>query len=110
MVTEDLPRLWASMFDGNLEPLTGIIENPRIDQYIRMASAKAMAILYLSGDIDRETITRIFRQLIEIPAVRGTPFVIGDLVYLAGELRLSDLHPQIRETTTRSWWTEKSTR
>ena len=97
-MTEYLPRLWASVFDGDLEPLVAIVKNTRIYEYIRMAVAKAIGILYLSGDLSRETVTGIFRQLIDSPALRGTWSVISDLVYLAGELHLTDLHSQIKET------------
>lgn len=97
IVTEDLPRLWASVFDGNLDPLVVIIENSRIDQFIRIATAKAMGILYLCGDLGREPITGVFHKLIDSSAVKESPDVIGDLVYLAGELHLTDLHPQIKK-------------
>lgn len=98
IVTEDLPRLWASVFDGNLDPLVTIIENPRIDQFIRIAAVQAMGILYLCGDLDREYITGAFHKLIDNSEVKESPEVIGDLVYLAGELHLTELHPQIKKT------------
>ncbi len=95
IVTEDLPRLWASVFDGNLDALVAIVENPRIDQFIRIAAVKAMGILYLHGELDRERITETFHKLIDNSEVKKSPDVIGDLVYLAGELHLTGLQPQI---------------
>ncbi len=97
VVTEDLARLWASVFDGNLDPLVAIVENPRIDVYTRNAAARAFAILYLWGDVDRESIIGVFRRLILSPTVGQTPYLIGETVYLAGELHLRELHPQIKE-------------
>lgn len=61
-VTEDLGRLLASVYDGDPAPLAGMIQDPRIDSFVRTAGIDALRALHLNGLLPRETLCELLRQ------------------------------------------------
>ena len=68
-ITEGLPRIIASVFDGNLVPLKAVIEKPANNEYARSAALGALSFLVHTGAITRtDTIayfTELFRGTLE---------------------------------------------
>jgi len=58
-VTGTLPRLAASVFDGDSEALLGVIADPAVDEFVRWNLFGALTFLTFEGRIDRD-VTRAF--------------------------------------------------
>lgn len=53
-ITETLPRVLISLFDGDIEILKNLILDPEVDQFVRCAGIEALAYLTRIGKIDRQ--------------------------------------------------------
>lgn len=62
-VTEDLGRILASVCDGNIEPIKGIIENVSLDEYVRDQALDSLLILLNEGVVSREQLLFYFKEL-----------------------------------------------
>jgi hypothetical protein len=65
-VTEDLGRVLASVFDGDIEPLQRLIENPAANEWARSACLSALELLVLFGKAERESVIGYLRRLMDI--------------------------------------------
>jgi uncharacterized protein DUF1186/SEC-C motif-containing protein len=52
-ITESLARIIAGMFDGEIEPLLGLIADRKVDQFVRNAALRAFAFLTFDRKIDK---------------------------------------------------------
>jgi len=63
IVTEDLHKILASVYDGNLELLKQLIENPKLDEFVRSAALKTLLVLVAQKIVSRESIIEYFKEL-----------------------------------------------
>ena len=63
MVTEGLPNILASIYDGDVNLLHKIIENEEIDGYIRGSALHTLVALVAQIRIEREDVVEYFREL-----------------------------------------------
>jgi hypothetical protein len=52
-ITEDLHRILASLYDGNLKALQSLIENPDVYHWSRDAALKALLLLFKEARVER---------------------------------------------------------
>ena len=62
-VTEDFKNIIASVCDGDIEPIKGIIENSSLDEYVRTEALEALLILLNHGVVSREELVFYFKEL-----------------------------------------------
>ena len=62
-VTEDLKNILASVCDGNIEPIKGIIENSSLDEFVRTEALESLLILLNQGVVSREELVLYFKEL-----------------------------------------------
>lgn len=62
-ITEGLSSIIASVCDGNLEPIKGIIESRECDVYVRRAALGALVALVANGVVDRDEVVCYFKEL-----------------------------------------------
>ncbi|WP_094545727.1 DUF1186 domain-containing protein [Petroclostridium xylanilyticum] len=63
VVTEDFKNILASVCDGNIEPIKGIIENSSLDEYVRTEALESLLILLNHGVVSREQLVFYFKEL-----------------------------------------------
>lgn len=63
MVTEGLPNILASIYDGDVDLLHKIIENEEINGYIRGSALNTLVVLAARRRIEREEVVEYFREL-----------------------------------------------
>ena len=63
IVTEHLGRMLASVYDGNIEPIKQLIENPQINEYVRGAALDSLLVLAVQKIISRESVIEYFAEL-----------------------------------------------
>jgi hypothetical protein len=69
LITEGLPRVIASVFDGNIEPIKSVIENESLDPFVRGSALRSLSILVYEGLIPRADVISymadLFRERLE---------------------------------------------
>ncbi len=88
VVTEDLPRILASVAAGDWKPMAAMFENRELDGWVRGAALRGMTILALDGELERDEMISYLRRL------------------FAGGLDQEDhvfAWPSLRVARTRSW-------
>lgn len=63
VVTEYLPRMLASVCDGDIEPIKQLIENPKIDEFVRGSALNTLLVLVAQKIVSRESIIEYFAEL-----------------------------------------------
>ncbi|TYQ18262.1 UNVERIFIED_CONTAM: hypothetical protein Cloal_0684 [Acetivibrio alkalicellulosi] len=79
-VTEDLKKIFASLYDGNITFLKEIIENSSIDENIRCEALESLLILLNLNDITREELVFYFKELMNGKLEKDYSFVWETLV------------------------------
>lgn len=97
LVTDDLSRIIASVFDGNLEPLKQLIENQQANKYVRSAGLKTLVTLVVQEIIPREQLIQYFAELFSRESKTKPDFIKTKLVINSCKLGAVELKPQIDE-------------
>jgi hypothetical protein len=96
LITEALPRIIASVFDGNMEPIESIIENESLDPYVRGSALRSLSILVYEDALPRADIigylTELFREKLE----KKVSFIWDALASEAVDLHAISLAEDIR--------------
>ena len=87
IITEDLGRILASTFDGDVRPLENMVEDENINKYVRSAALQAFVILWGQGALTREQVIQYFRCLFQEKLAGEVSSIWGSLV--ANSLNLS---------------------
>lgn len=94
-VTATLPRVLASLFDGQTDPLFRLILDSSLDDTIRQSVLTACCTLCIAGQVEREALQRLLVRFDDAQAA-----VEGDIGWSAWEeaiavLGLRDLAPRV---------------
>jgi hypothetical protein len=69
IITEGLPNIIASVFDGSIVPIQSVIENATIDEFTRGSALRSLSILVYAGVLARVEVicylTELFRGKLE---------------------------------------------
>jgi hypothetical protein len=94
-ITEDLPRIMAGVFDGNVDAFFSLITDGSVDQFVRKALFDAAAFLSWNGSIARERIRGLLERFDEESlADDGDEAWVGWLTAIA-LLGLRDMAPRV---------------
>lgn len=69
-VTENLPRVLASVCDDDLEPIKQLIENPKVNEWVRSASVSSLTVLMLHDMLSRDVVIAYLQELMTDKLVR----------------------------------------
>ena len=75
VVTEDLGRILASTFNGDVEPLKILIEDKSLNEYVRSAGLNALCVLWGCGALSRQDIVDYFKYLLSDALVGQTAYM-----------------------------------
>jgi hypothetical protein len=62
VITEGMPSILASVFNGDVKPIKSIIENEEINEFIRGAALESLVILASEGVITRDEVIIYFQN------------------------------------------------
>jgi Protein of unknown function (DUF1186)/SEC-C motif len=62
-ITTTSHRVVFNLFDGNLAPIKGLIENPDVDVYVRRRMFDLLGMLLLQGKLERDELVDYLREL-----------------------------------------------
>jgi hypothetical protein len=95
-ITEGLPRIIASVFDGDTKPIKEVIENSSIDEYVRGSAIRSLSILVHEGVIERDEVIAYFTELFRTRLEREPSHVWDELASEAVDLYAKTLADDIR--------------
>ncbi len=104
VVTEDLGRILASVCDGDIEPITSLIENEQANEFVRYAAVASLVALVACGEQERDDVITYYKELFRGKLVRRWSHVWDGLVSasialhpeeLIGDIRLAYQHQLI---------------
>lgn len=95
-ITEGLPRIIASVFDGDTAPIKSVIETSSIDEYVRGSAIRSLSILVHEGVIEREEVIAYFTELFRTRLEREPSHVWDELASEAVDLYAKTLADDIR--------------
>lgn len=97
MITETLPHVLISVFDGDLGPLRAIVEDPEADLYARGSAIVAMVGVFAHGMASREDVINCFRDWYEAGLKDEFGHLMADLALASADMRIKEFLPRIRE-------------
>ena len=96
-ITEGLPRIIASVFDGDTQPIKSLIENASIDEYVRGSGIRSLSVLAHEGILERDEVIAYFTELFRTRLEREPSHVWDELASEAVDLYAKTLADDIRE-------------
>ncbi len=86
-----MDRILASVYDGQAALLESLVENPRLDEFVRATAMDAFGVLAHSGQIPRETVVEYLRALFSGRLERDYSCVWNSVVAMVAELPAPEL-------------------
>ena len=103
VVTEDLGRILASVSCGDPGLMKKMIENRRLDEYVRCAAMTGLVTLVAAEDLSREVVLDYFKSLFRGKLERKTSCVWGSLVCDCLDLYPAEVFEEIRRAFSEGW-------
>ncbi|OAB62812.1 hypothetical protein AY599_19435 [Leptolyngbya valderiana BDU 20041] len=110
IITEDLCRVFASVYNGDLSRLQQLIENREVSVWTRGAAIDALVILVARDLLEREQVVRYFKELLS-GKLKGEPNesdLWSMLVKACMNLGGDELKPEIERISEVVWVDEIS--
>jgi hypothetical protein len=96
-VTEDLDRVLASVFDGNVAPLKRLVRNPRINEFTRNATLRGLVCLVANNLQPRDAVITYFRHLLRGGLERRYSYVWDGLLSACADLSAEELREDLQK-------------
>jgi hypothetical protein len=96
VVTEDLHRILASVYNGDDTLLKNLIEDEQVNEFVRDAGIRTFATLMVCGQKSREEVMAYFKTLFG-KLERKPSFVWTSLIYLCMDLYPEEVEAEIRQ-------------
>lgn len=90
-----VPRLLASMYNGNDKALFDIIENNQINEFVRCSTLQTFAILYLYGVKDRNFLVNYLKKLLNEKNEMYNLYLYEEIIDEVCHLKLTELAEDI---------------
>lgn len=97
IITEDLQRIFAAVYGGDLEPIKALIENPNVNKYVRSAGLHTFVMLVAQGELPRDVAITYFKRLFREMLPRNDDFIWSSLVACSGDLYPDELYEDIKQ-------------
>jgi hypothetical protein len=94
-VTEDLPRVLASLCFGDIEPIQSMIEDPSLNEYVRTAGIVSFAVMVAEDILERDQVIAYFRSLLSEKLEKRLSHVWDGLVVCCLDIGAYELIPEI---------------
>jgi len=98
-ITIGLGRILASVYDGDMNPIAALAENPEAEAFVRGAALRALLFLAVNGEIARERVIEYYASLFDkkLEAKANAGIVWAELVGYATDLHPGELYDQIKK-------------
>ena len=86
VVTEDLGRIFASVSNGKIDPIKQLIENQKVNEYVRCAALNSLIVLVAQEIISREQVIQYFESLFSTLLEKKPDYIWTHLVVSSSQL------------------------
>ncbi|SEL62724.1 DUF1186 domain-containing protein [Paenibacillus sp. OK003] len=94
-ITEGIGRVLASIYDGDVNLLYGLIENTKANEYARGQAMNALVVLVLHGRLPREEVMSYFKHLITERHVALSEYLYSEIVCCCDDLYPEEVYCDI---------------
>lgn len=94
LLTEAMPSLLASTWDGSPEGLAGVARNRDLDAFVRITALDALLLLFSQGLLPGKTLAALLEEFLDLPGDSGWGSMVLDSAIAS---RLPALEPRIRQ-------------
>jgi hypothetical protein len=95
-ITQGLPQILASVFDGDTAPLKALGKNQTAQTFVRTAVFHALTILVVQEVIAREEVIQYFAEMLDGKPEKDSDALLGLLSYSASLLYPEELFERIK--------------
>lgn len=95
--TEALGRILASVYDGQIGPVKTVIENPRLNPWLRAGALDSLMVLWKENVLTRDEIISYLKELMESKLEKQSSYVWDTIALIAYDLHPEDLQFQLQE-------------
>lgn len=95
-ITEDLHKIVASLYNGDLESIHAIIENTGINTWSRNAALKTLLVLVKEKILERSEVILYFKNLFNHPSFSDDYMATTHLINVSCDLYPDELQDQIK--------------
>jgi len=95
--TEALPRILASVCNGELKPIYSVIENPRINPWIRAAALDSLMVLWKEDQLGRDDLVLYLKRLMETTLERQPSYIWDAIALIAYDIHPEELADLLRQ-------------
>lgn len=95
--TEALGRILASVYNGDLQPIKSVVENPSLNPWVRSAALDSFMILWKEDVLTRDEIITYLRELMENKLEQTPGYVWDSVALIAYDLHPGDLEDVLRD-------------
>ncbi len=95
--TEALGRILASVYDGDLQPVKSVVENKKLNPWIRCGALDSLMVLWKEGVLDRDEIVAYLKELMESKLERTPGYVWDSVALIAYDLYPGELEALLRQ-------------
>jgi hypothetical protein len=96
-ITEGLPRVLASVYDGNPAPLHGLVESEQVNEFVRSDALNTLLVLEHTGQRPRAEVVDYFRSLFQGKLQRTPSYAWDGLVCAVADLPAPELLGEVRQ-------------
>lgn len=97
VTTEALDRMLASVCHGDTSLIEGMIENPKLNEYVRSAALGALVVLVTEGVKSRQEVIAYFKSLFHGKLEQEYNFIWSSLVSNCRDVYPHELMPEIEQ-------------
>ncbi|QQK77311.1 DUF1186 domain-containing protein [Salicibibacter cibarius] len=97
VITEDADRILASVYDGDIEVIKGLIEDAEVGEYVRSAAMRCLAVLVLNGELSREDVLDYFKTLMTTKLQTDNYYVNAAIVAASNALYPVEIYEEIED-------------
>lgn len=101
VITEGLPHIIASVFNGDTQPIKAVIENASADEYVRSSALRSLSILVYEGILERTEVIAYFAELFRGKLEEEYSYIWDSLASEAVDLHATTLADDIHEAYER---------
>ncbi len=95
IITEDLPGILASVYNGNIDLIKNLIENRKVNEYVRGSCLRALVAMVLNNLLERKEVVSYFKSLYQGKLERNYSHVWNALVSCSCDLYPEELMKNI---------------
>lgn len=95
-ICEDLPRVLASVCDGDSTLIKQLVENTDANEYVRFSALKALLVLVVNGKSTRKDVIEYYESLFKGKLERKNSMVWNGLISFSSHLCAQEVYEDIK--------------